>query len=153
MVSYTNNPNSDNSRYRYAQSVQTASYVSASDADVKLLGGDMNAPPLLSPRQPYAVLRSVMTDALCDRFPDASLHPWFATFGNVRNTYTGDACPERIDYLMFWARPGLHMRTTDFVMPMFMTRNGRDQLISLSDHEALHAEFLVEIGPQAVKNP
>lgn len=143
MVSYTNNPNSDNSHYRFLQSVETARYVSQSDADIKLFGGDLNALPLKGEKQPYQILNSIMSDALLDRYPDASFHPWFATFGNVRNTYTDGASPERIDYLMFWHRPEIGMRTREFVMPMFMTRNDEDKLISLSDHEALHAEFVV----------
>ena len=116
-----------------------------SDADIKLLGGDLNALPLTGKKQPYGILRSVMRDALTERYPDASFHPWFATFGNVRNTYTKGAYPERIDYLMFTARPGIDMTTKEFIMPMFMTRDENKALVSLSDHEALHAEFQVRV--------
>ena len=117
-----------------------------SDADIKLLGGDLNALPLTGKKQPYGILRSVLRDALTERYPDASFHPWFATFGNVRNTYTRGAYPERIDYLMFAARPGIDMTTKEFIMPMFMTRDDQKALVSLSDHEALHAEFLVKVN-------
>ena len=44
------------------------------------------------------------------------------------------------------------MRTVDFVMPMFMTRNGEGELISLSDHEALLAEFEVKSASPEEKN-
>ena len=144
-VSYTRNPNIDNSHFRFTQAVETRRYIEQSSADIKLFGGDMNALPLYGPKQPYGILRGIMNDTLTDMYPDASYHPWFATFGNLQNSYTAEALPERIDYLLYRGRPELNMRTKKFVMPMFITRNRKHKLISISDHEALHVEFLVDV--------
>ena len=144
-VSYTNNPNSDNKLVRFLQSKETVSYIQRSDADIKLFGADINALPTTSSHwMPYYVLSTYLRDSVTDRYPGASFHPWFATYGNRRNTYTRAAYPERIDLLMFRARPGLRMRTKDFVMPMFVTRAGGGKAVSLSDHEALLAEYVIE---------
>lgn len=78
------------------------------------------------------------------RYPDASWHPWFATFGNRYNTYSAADSPERIDYLMYWAAPHVAMCTLNFTMPMYTTVNDKGETASLSDHEALRAEFLIE---------
>ncbi len=46
----------------------------------------------------------MLRDSLVEKYPGASFHPVFATFGNQENTYTRQHRPERIDYLMFrWA--------------------------------------------------
>ena len=51
-----------------------------------------------------------MRDSLIEKYPSASLHPAFATFGNADNTYTHNSLPERIDYLMFRAKNYLDMK-------------------------------------------
>jgi len=146
LVSYTNNPNNDNSMYRRWQAAEAARYIDASNADVKLFGGDLNALPLTGVRQPYGILlRGIrgLKDALTERYGySASMDPRFATFGNPRNTYSDGASPERIDYLMYATpRQDLTLRTLDFSMPMFMTRDKEGGLVSLSDHEGLHCEL------------
>lgn len=144
LVSYTNNPNRDNNFVRYMQTLETVKYIDKTDADVKIFAGDVNALPHIGKRQPYSLLTSIMTDSLVDKYPEASWHPWFATFGNQYNTYSSGSSPERIDYLMYWAAPDLAMCTLNFTMPMFTTQNKKGQVVSLSDHEALRAEFLIE---------
>lgn len=144
LVSYTNNPNRDNNFYRYLQAHETVSFIQKSDADVKIFGGDINALPIQGKRQPYAQLSSILTDALLDKYPDASWHPWFATFGNHDNTYTRHDAPERIDFLMYTAAPHMKMKTVEFSMPMYRTKNKQGRVVSLSDHEALQADFLIE---------
>jgi len=148
LVSYTNNPNRDNNRIRYIQTLETVRYIDKSDADVKIFAGDVNALPfpglINGKRQPYSLLTSIMTDSLVDKYPDASWHPWFATFGNHHNTYSASDAPERIDYLMYWAAPHIAMCTRNFTMPMYTTKNRKGEIVSLSDHEALDAEFLIE---------
>jgi len=148
LVSYTNNPNYDNNRIRYIQTLETVKLIERTDADVKIFAGDVNALPfpglINGKRQPYSLLTSIMTDSLVDRYPDASWHPWFATFGNHHNTYSASDAPERIDYLMYWAAPHIAMCTRNFTMPMYTTKNRKGELVSLSDHEALDAEFLIE---------
>jgi len=148
LVSYTNNPNRDNNRIRYIQTLETIRLIDETDADVKIFAGDVNALPfpglINGKRQPYSLLTSIMTDSLVDRYPDASWHPWFATFGNHHNTYSASDAPERIDYLMYWAAPHIAMCTRNFTMPMYTTINRKGEVVSLSDHEALDAEFLIE---------
>ena len=145
LISYTNNPNYDNTEYRYLQAEETARAIRHSNADIKIFGGDINALPYLSERQPYRMLRSVMQDSLIDRFgEDASFHPFFSTFGNPTNTYSSGAIPERIDFLLFASRKDVKMRTFNYVLPNLMGRQADGNLISLSDHEAIHAEYLVE---------
>jgi len=149
LVSYTNNPNRDNNRIRYIQTLETVRLIDKTDADIKIFAGDVNALPfpgvINGKRQPYSLLTSIMTDSLVDSmYPDASWHPWFATFGNHHNTYSASDAPERIDYLMYWAAPHIAMCTRNFTMPMFTTKNGKGNVVSLSDHEALDVEFLIE---------
>jgi len=144
LVSYTNNPNRDNNFVRYMQTLETVKYIDKTDADVKIFAGDVNALPYRGKRQPYSLLTSIMTDSLVDKYPDASWHPWFATFGNKYNTYSSEFTPERIDYLMYWASPEVAMCTSNFTMPMYNTHNEKGDIVSLSDHEALSAEFLIE---------
>jgi len=156
LVSYTNNPNRDNNRIRYMQTLETVQLIDKTDADVKIFAGDVNALPfpgiINGKRQPYSLLTSILTDSLVDRYPDASWHPWFATFGNHHNTYSASDAPERIDYLMYWAAPQIAMCTLNFTMPMYTTKNRKGDTVSLSDHEALNAEFLIErrISPQQI---
>lgn len=144
LVSYTDNPNRDNNLVRYMQTLETVARIDRSDADVKIFAGDANALPHYGSRQPYSLLTSLMTDSLVDRYPEASLHHWFATYGNHHNTYSSRDDAVRIDYLMYWAAPHVAMCTANFTMPMYTTRNGKGQVVSLSDHEALSAEFLIE---------
>ena len=47
VVSYTNNPNRDNTWYRFLQTAQMAHAIKTSDADIKIFGGDINARPYL----------------------------------------------------------------------------------------------------------
>jgi len=44
---------------------------------------------------------------------------------------------------MYWAAPHIAMCTRNFTMPMYTTKNRKGELVSLSDHEALDAEFLI----------
>jgi len=145
LVSYTNNPNYDNTMYRFQQAAETSKAIRDSDADVKLFGGDLNALPYLSERQPYRILRTVAADSLTDVFDeDSSFHPFFSTYGNPKNTYKGTAIPERIDYLMYSSSPAVKMRSLRFIMPFLMGKDKEGNAMSVSDHEGLYAEFLVE---------
>lgn len=67
LVSYTNNPNRDNNFVRYMQTQETVKLINATDADVKIFAGDVNALPHIGKRQPYSLLTSIMTDSLVDR--------------------------------------------------------------------------------------
>jgi hypothetical protein len=61
-------------------------------------------------------IRTVLRDSLVEKYPGASFHPVFATFGNQENTYTRHHRPERIDYLMFRYRT-LHS-TVPLIFPV-----------------------------------
>ena len=86
-----------------------------------------------------------MTDALTDKYPDASGSPDFATINCKGNTYsTPGGTPKRIDYLMYWKSDNVTMSTQEFTMPFYKTVNSKGETISLSDHEALSVKFLIE---------
>ena len=154
LVSYTTNPNRENRRVRYTQTSEMVKYMAKTNADVKIFAGDCNFLPLKGRDQPYTLLTSYLTDALVDKYPTDSDNPWFATFGNHHNTYTKESTiPERIDYLMYWAAPDTAMKCVNFTMPMYTTRNNKGKIVSLSDHEALQADFLIEKLPRPVGAP
>ena len=75
---------------------------------------------------------------------DAMWNPIFATYGNKHNTYSSKDSPERIDYLTYWTASHITMRTLNFTMPIYTTKNRKGETVSLSDHEALSAEFFIE---------
>jgi len=143
MVSYFSK-SLENKITRYLQAMETVSLIALSDADIAIFGGDLNASPIEKPQHPYGMMRSIMKDSLTEKFPSASLHPAFATFGNADNTYTHNSLPERIDYLMFRAKSYLDMKVVDFSMPLFMTMTAEGQAVSLSDHEALLGVYTIE---------
>lgn len=89
------------------------------------------------------MLRTVLNDALVTRYPGASFHPIFATFGNSENTYTRHYKPERIDYLMYRCKDSISMKTQEFNMPIMLTRSADGRIISVSDHEPLFATFKI----------
>ena len=87
-----------------------------------------------------------MVDSLIDRHSEESrFDPWFATFAHPTNTYGKGAMPERIDYLMYRCSPNIKMRTYDFKLPLLMGKDASGRPMSVSDHEALHAEFIIEM--------
>jgi endonuclease/exonuclease/phosphatase family metal-dependent hydrolase len=118
LSTYLMDPNS-NDRVRRSQSAETVDMIRQSNADIKIFSGDVNARPnSCHPRTPYRILTSFMKDAQTDRFPGSSHAARFYTYGNNRNTYTSNIMlPERIDYIMYAARPGLQMFTKEFLLP------------------------------------
>ena len=119
------------------------------NADVKIFAGDCNFLPLNGKDQPYTLLTSYMTDAMLNKYRGQSDNPWFATFGNRYNTYTKPSdIPERIDYLMYRVdSPNIVLKCINFTMPMHTTKNKKGKVVSLSDHEFLLADFLIEKLP------
>ena len=98
--------------------------------------------------QPYRMLRSVMVDSLIDRYSEeSSIDPRFATWAHPTNTYSEgtDWIPERIDYLMYSCSPNITMRTYDFKLPMVIGKDEYGKAMSVSDHESLLAEFIIEM--------
>ena len=88
-----------------------------------------------------------MVDSFLEMFPYEEGNENFATYANPLNNYGKNEVPERIDYLMYWAAPFIHMETTNFSLPQHTTMNEKGEHVSLSDHEALFAEFLIEKLP------
>ena len=160
LASYRDDPKT-NGAVRRRQTLETAAAIAHSDADVKVFGGDINALPAATfPGMPYNILTSVMTDACAERYPrahggghggrggSAGMHPVFDTYGNRRNSYTGDSTHNgRIDYLMYAAggRPGLRVYTKEFLLPAltWRSRTTGKHRISISDHEPLLADLAI----------
>ena len=69
----------------------------------------------------------------------------YISYANERNTYSSGEDPVRIDYLMHWAAPTQHLKmsTSGFALMHFNTTQDDGKVVSLSDHEALMAEYTV----------
>ena len=83
-----------------------------------------------------------MTDAQLDKYPGSMWHPNFVTYGHPYNSYK--FTPKRIDFMMYLASPDVAMCTHAFELPHYETWISDDRYVSLSDHEAQGAEFLIE---------
>ena len=147
LVSFTHNKFVDDVTHNGVRTNQTATLIKAiqnSNADVKIFGTDLNAVPLKGPENSYGLLGIELIDSLIERYPEASWNPLFATHGREGNTYTGEHCPVRIDYLMHWAdQSRWEMATVDFKIPNISVTKANGDIVSISDHEPLHAEYLI----------
>ena len=78
----------------------------------------------------------------------------YISYANKRNTYSSGEDPVRIDYLMHWAAPIQHfkMSTSRFAIMHFNTTLDDGEVVSLSDHEALMAEYTVVQENQMPEN-
>ena len=147
LVSYTEDDglDIDHNGIRANQVSTLLERIQASDADIKIFGGDMNAFPIKdNDNSPYARLTYEMIDSFVDRYPYQVGKPEFATYGRDGNTYTGNKPDVTLDYLMHWANPsGWTMATTVFKIPEYkaVLENGKE--VTISDHEALHVEYLI----------
>lgn len=119
--------------------------IQASDANIKIFGGDLNAYPIKDDaNSPYARMTQDMIDSFVDRYPYQVGNPDFATHGKAGNTYSGKKPDKTVDYLMHWADPsGWTMATADFKIPEYKAINSDGKEVSISDHEPLHAEYLI----------
>ena len=59
-------------------------------------------------------------------------------------TFQGTSIPERIDYLMYASAPDVKMTAVNFALPFHMGRDKEGAPMSISDHEGLYGEYLVE---------
>ncbi len=132
-----------NSQTRENQADELVSVINQSGSHFVILGGDFNALPNSYGDRTYQTVKEHMTDSFQEikGALKAWLDPQFATFGNLRNTYTGGKYdPVIYDYIF-------HKKNTDqaaviwtnwFHLPFLNTIRNEDQsTISLSDHEAL----------------
>ena len=93
----------DNDECRVDQVTQLMNfYVTKSDADVIILGGDLNNPPATNPGSPIQIVMShgVLNVGEAVLGNSEWLDPQYATFGNGRNTFSGHKnAPTILDYL------------------------------------------------------
>lgn len=144
----------NNSYYRVRQVRELMnSYVTKSDADIVILGGDFNAEPVHEEGSPYQMVKEHMTNCIQEIFYklDEWLNAKFATYGNDKNTFTGGKYkPVTYDYI-FHKTNNLNRTlawTNWFDLPFFRTiidtvNNETDvaeaKEISLSDHEGIES--------------
>ena len=138
-----------NSMTRESQADELVEVINNSPAHFVILGGDFNAAPTSEGDRTYHTVKEVMTDAFQEikEALAAWLDPQFATFGNLRNTYTGGVSdPVIYDYIF-------HKKKTEqagviwtnwFYLPFLNTIRAIDQsTISLSDHEAVTSHIYI----------
>lgn len=138
-----------NSQVRENQADELVDIIKKSNSHFVLLGGDFNASPTSDGDRTYHTVKEVMTDTFQEMKAalTAWLDPQFATFGNLRNTYTGgNNDPVIYDYIF-------HKKNTDdaamiwtnwFHLPFLNTVRSYDQeTISLSDHEAVTSHIFL----------
>lgn len=116
----------NNSYYRVRQVQELMdSYVNKSDADIVILGGDFNAEPEETEGSCYQIIKKHMTNSIQEIF--YKLNEWldskFATYGNVRNTFTGGKYkPVTYDYIFHKTNKKRHFAWTSFFdLPFFKT--------------------------------
>jgi len=132
-----------NIKIRETQADELLDQVKKSTADFIILGGDFNASPISEGDKTYHKIKELMTDAFQEIMASikAWLNPDYATFGHLRNTYTGGKRdPTIYDYIF-------HKKNTEdpsmiwtkwFFLPFLNTiRSTDNSTISLSDHEAV----------------
>ena len=80
-----------NAQIREGQADELVAQLKKSTADFIILGGDFNASPMMDGDKTYHKVKEVMTDAFQEIMSSikAWLDPEYATFGHLRNTYTG----------------------------------------------------------------
>ena len=138
----------NNTWYRVKQVEELVDrFLKNSTADVIILGGDFNTPPILKPGEPYNMIHQFMNNA-CEAFTWSRFHPFreclapkFATYGNQRNSFSYMYDPLIQDYI-FYKRihSGISTFAFGFELPSFQTniiQNQKEVSITLSDHEPL----------------
>lgn len=118
-------------------------HIKPSKADFVILGGDFNASPDSKIEQTYHKIRAEMTNSIEEILVSLKswINPEYATYGNKKNTYTGDGSivPVIYDYIF-------HKQTTTdpamiwtnwFHLPFLKAKIKDNSTVSLSDHEAV----------------
>jgi len=127
-------------------------HIKKATADFVILGGDFNAAPQSPVEKTYEMIKAEMTNSIEELFSriESWLNPEYATYGNRRNTYSGEssgrytgnppATPVIYDYIFHKKNtPKSAMIWTNwFHLPFLHTKRATDNFtISLSDHEAV----------------
>jgi len=138
----------NNSYYRVKQVRELMdSYVTKSQADIVLLGGDFNAEPETEVGKPYQMIIEHMKNCVQEVFYklDKWLDANFATYGNAHNSFTGGLYkPVTYDYIFHkTVNPERTQTWTNwFELPLFKTKlKSTQEHISLSDHEGIESNI------------
>jgi endonuclease/exonuclease/phosphatase family metal-dependent hydrolase len=139
--------------YRQRQVKELVKFVSKSDADFVLLGGDFNVDPKVNANETtYQDVKNIMTNSIEEFFHKIEdwLTPKKASYANPSNTYSNKFKPVLYDYIFHRAKGKNIILTNLFKIPFLKTwislgQNGTDKVtqkeVSLSDHEAVTAEL------------
>ena len=77
----------------------------------------------------------------------------YISYANEKNMYSSGEDPVRIDYMMHWAATEqFSMSTSGFALMHFNTMLDDGEVVCLSDHEALMAEYTVVQENQMPEN-
>lgn len=118
-------------------------YVTQSDADVVILGGDFNAQPVKETGEIYHMIVEHMKNCLEEVF--YKLNQWlntnFATYGNQHNTFTGGKYnPVTYDYVFHHTNTNRTQTWTNwFELPLFKTTIFEDLLDDDDDNNTTTA--------------
>ena len=68
-------------------------HIKKATADFVILGGDFNAAPQSPVEKTYEMIKAEMTNSIEELFSriESWLNPEYATYGNRRNTYSGES--------------------------------------------------------------
>ena len=153
-----------------------STYIEKSDADAVILGGDFNSAPTNNPGEPFQIIKSRgMVNSVQEIFYklDEWLHPKFATYANIRNTFSYMYTPVVYDYIFHRSNSKHTLCWTNwFDSPLFTTRillsehaniskvvetndtspaltadlemEGKEIVISLSDHEPVISTIYIK---------
>jgi hypothetical protein len=124
------------------------SYMKTSTADAVILGGDLNAPPIMEPGTPYYIIQHFMQNACEESF--CQLNPKFATYGNERNSFSYMHDPVTYDYIFHKSMsPGtITWANWNWLeLPILytnITQAQKEVFITLSDHEPVISTIYVK---------
>ena len=119
-----------------------------SNADLIILGGDLNDVPVDKKDFPYHMLVREMQNCIEELFCESGqwLKREYATFRHLSNTFSdGEEEPQMIDYIFKRNNSPQKLRswTSSFQFPMLKTPYDDVELMSVSDHEAMVAEIQI----------
>jgi len=133
----------DNSEYRKSQIEDLLEkYILKSEADIVILGGDFNAVPSMEKGSPYQMIQEHMTNCIEEI---NGLGSNFATYGNMKNTFTGGKeMPVIYDYIFHRANNKAKSWASDcriLYLETTVKKDSNDEMaeISVSDHQGVEA--------------
>ena len=119
------------------QAAEFGEAVRKSTADYVIAGGNMEVDPRTSESSYKDVVKG-MTDSRHEALGDEEwLDSSIATYGNLKNTYSGKAGPLLYDYLLHKPSRHRNMKITGYKIPILKTNGGK----SFSNHEAVNCIY------------